>query len=123
MSIRGEELCDIVCDLLYTFSTVEGFKVSENRHNLFRIEFSIYKLTFVFLLGFLITHLECRSCEMNLEQNWAFKIFLDMGVPISTLLMAYATLIRVKVRLFRICLLYTSPSPRDGLLSRMPSSA
>ena len=24
---------------------------------------------------------------------------------------------------WRICLLYTSPSPRDGLLSRMPSSA
>ena len=24
---------------------------------------------------------------------------------------------------FLICLLYTSPSPRDGLLSRMPSSA
>ena len=26
-------------------------------------------------------------------------------------------------REIRICLLYTSPSPRDGLLSRMPSSA
>ena len=25
--------------------------------------------------------------------------------------------------LIKICLLYTSPSPRDGLLSRMPSSA
>ena len=25
--------------------------------------------------------------------------------------------------LFLLCLLYTSPSPRDGLLSRMPSSA
>ena len=25
--------------------------------------------------------------------------------------------------LYSICLLYTSPSPRDGLLSRMPSSA
>ena len=25
--------------------------------------------------------------------------------------------------MFRVCLLYTSPSPRDGLLSRMPSSA
>ena len=25
--------------------------------------------------------------------------------------------------LYRTCLLYTSPSPRDGLLSRMPSSA
>ena len=24
---------------------------------------------------------------------------------------------------YRNCLLYTSPSPRDGLLSRMPSSA
>ena len=27
------------------------------------------------------------------------------------------------VVLANICLLYTSPSPRDGLLSRMPSSA
>ena len=25
--------------------------------------------------------------------------------------------------MFGVCLLYTSPSPRDGLLSRMPSSA
>ena len=24
---------------------------------------------------------------------------------------------------YKTCLLYTSPSPRDGLLSRMPSSA
>ena len=24
---------------------------------------------------------------------------------------------------YNVCLLYTSPSPRDGLLSRMPSSA
>ena len=27
------------------------------------------------------------------------------------------------LELFVLCLLYTSPSPRDGLLSRMPSSA
>ena len=26
-------------------------------------------------------------------------------------------------RLYKICLLYTSPSPRDATLSRMPSSA
>ena len=32
--------------------------------------------------------------------------------------LAYAVL-----RLSKFCLLYTSPSPRDGLLSRMPSSA
>ena len=29
----------------------------------------------------------------------------------------------IKIELLQICLLYTSPSPRDGLLSRMPSSA
>ena len=29
----------------------------------------------------------------------------------------------VRFDLFQNCLLYTSPSPRDGLLSRMPSSA
>ena len=28
-----------------------------------------------------------------------------------------------RVVLVNLCLLYTSPSPRDGLLSRMPSSA
>ena len=28
-----------------------------------------------------------------------------------------------KIRKYTFCLLYTSPSPRDGLLSRMPSSA
>ena len=31
--------------------------------------------------------------------------------------------IRSGYELVRACLLYTSPSPRDGLLSRMPSSA
>ena len=28
-----------------------------------------------------------------------------------------------KGKAYKFCLLYTSPSPRDGLLSRMPSSA
>ena len=38
----------------------------------------------------------------------------------------YVTRIRYPAEIFEpgnICLLYTSPSPRDGLLSRMPSSA
>ena len=30
---------------------------------------------------------------------------------------------RMRDYLYELCLLYTSPSPRDGLLSRMPSSA
>ena len=35
---------------------------------------------------------------------------------------SHKTLIKLLDQI-RICLLYTSPSPRDGLLSRMPSSA
>ena len=31
--------------------------------------------------------------------------------------------LRMTIHLDQTCLLYTSPSPRDGLLSRMPSSA
>ena len=30
---------------------------------------------------------------------------------------------RIESLILSVCLLYTSPSPRDGLLSRMPSSA
>ena len=32
-------------------------------------------------------------------------------------------IVRIQVQTHPTCLLYTSPSPRDGLLSRMPSSA
>ena len=35
----------------------------------------------------------------------------------------YRLLVERELALFGACLLYTSPSPRDGLLSRMPSSA
>ena len=45
-----------------------------------------------------------------------FGTFADM----MTLLFAFFVLLAA---LSTICLLYTSPSPRDGLLSRMPSSA
>ena len=31
--------------------------------------------------------------------------------------------IQIRMEELNLCLLYTSPSPRDGLLSRMPSSA
>ena len=38
-------------------------------------------------------------------------------------LIGYSTLILDVLKAVIPCLLYTSPSPRDGLLSRMPSSA
>ena len=53
--------------------------------------------------------------------------FYATGVPWVTLSLGDLA-VKIIVALimlipFRICLLYTSPSPRDGLLSRMPSSA
>ena len=36
---------------------------------------------------------------------------------------AQKALDELRERESKVCLLYTSPSPRDGLLSRMPSSA
>ena len=47
-----------------------------------------------------------------------FLIWMFFGPPPEH---SYATIAAVAV--LAICLLYTSPSPRDGLLSRMPSSA
>ena len=37
--------------------------------------------------------------------------------------LSYTYVIFGKNNVYKDCLLYTSPSPRDGLLSRMPSSA
>ena len=45
------------------------------------------------------------SVNLAYDQNNIGKYFLDFVID------------------NKICLLYTSPSPRDGLLSRMPSSA
>ena len=44
--------------------------------------------------------------------EWLFKILLELEKRI-----------KISTDPYQACLLYTSPSPRDGLLSRMPSSA
>ena len=58
-----------------------------------------------------------------------FKIFLlVISFTVLSLVFSLAQDSRYKAELSFVvedthCLLYTSPSPRDGLLSRMPSSA
>ena len=56
-----------------------------------------------------------KRFKVELRQS---GVTLDVGAdePI------YKAALKAGVQL-PICLLYTSPSPRDGLLSRMPSSA
>ena len=46
--------------------------------------------------------------------------YADLLVLIAA---ADGELVREEIQVLEGCLLYTSPSPRDGLLSRMPSSA
>ena len=43
--------------------------------------------------------------------------------PATMFFCSYLGVTIPELPMFDICLLYTSPSPRDGLLSRMPSSA
>ena len=64
--------------------------------------------------------------QINLQDNLRKK-FLKKGVKMmapETVYFSKDTKIGKNVIIDPyVCLLYTSPSPRDGLLSRMPSSA
>ena len=59
---------------------------------------------------------DCGSCTVMIDGKTACSCLVSAsqinGSKIETL-----------ENMARDCLLYTSPSPRDGLLSRMPSSA
>ena len=47
----------------------------------------------------------------------------DYWKPETVIVEAKASGLPLTYEMRKLCLLYTSPSPRDGLLSRMPSSA
>ena len=72
-----------------------------------------------------------KSSEQCPKQFYHMKIAKDYSEP-ETDAMRYGTEAHLAAEEFirdgkpntpNTCLLYTSPSPRDGLLSRMPSSA
>ena len=56
------------------------------------------------------------------ERQYVGRAVRDMSVE-EMIAEMRATVIRTTQPTLTLCLLYTSPSPRDGLLSRMPSSA
>ena len=65
-----------------------------------------------------------KDLKMKIEDNtFAYQELLPSE---NTLIQTYGcsrNTLRRAVRLLVSCLLYTSPSPRDATLSRMPSSA
>src|SRR5665647_2849265 len=58
------------------------------------------------------------SADAKLGSN--ISIFVVINIVILLVILLVYLVSRNVVKLF-LCLLYTSPSPRDGLLSRMPS--
>ena len=63
-----------------------------------------------------------REEMLQVASNVAQEKNIDQDSVFSAMEQALEKAARVKYGQ-EICLLYTSPSPRDGLLSRMPSSA
>ena len=75
----------------------------------------IFKILFLFILFALVKAIVPRyRYDQLMRLGW--KIFLPLSLTYVVLTASY-------LFYFNLCLLYTSPSPRDGLLSRMPSSA
>ena len=52
--------------------------------------------------------------------DYTYFLFIAPGLILS---LWASWRVKSNFRKYSACLLYTSPSPRDGLLSRMPSSA
>ena len=65
---------------------------------------------------------EKRISEFEIGQSKLVKPFGYL-ILISSLALGLIFIPAITIHETKICLLYTSPSPRDGLLSRMPSSA
>ena len=78
------------------------------------------------LLHFLIMFSRLPQNKIVLQSNRNYHhhdIAMKMMVMMKAMLKT-ATKLKIRMKaLYSICLLYTSPSPRDATLSRMPSSA
>ena len=61
--------------------------------------------------------------DLEIDEGGLIGIIGPNGAGKSTLIKTIMGIVPANGGWVKICLLYTSPSPRDGLLSRMPSSA
>ena len=64
-----------------------------------------------------------RTMTLNLKSAPGRDVLLGLVRQADVLVENFAPGVMERLALTEACLLYTSPSPRDGLLSRMPSSA
>ena len=63
-----------------------------------------------------------KSTALKMMEDIGFYCVDNLPIPLLEKFVELSDL-QQNAELQKVCLLYTSPSPRDGLLSRMPSSA
>ena len=75
----------------------------------------------------IVEFLKCKSDPVYFARNYIKIVSLDHGLVPFDMYPFQEKLIQnfhdQRFNICKICLLYTSPSPRDATLSRMPSSA
>ena len=89
---------------------------------------NIWIITSFSIFGFTLVLLYAMSTLYHSFQSPRLKTFFNLMDRIAIYLLIAGTytpymLVSLREGNGWFCLLYTSPSPRDGLLSRMPSSA
>ena len=106
---------------MFTASDLESFGDEAQKKRLF---FGIFKVLSIVAMGIFLPRFFIH--DRNLKQALQFSPKAARAVIIGFLCMVFVVLwmfILGPWVIGMVCLLYTSPSPRDGLLSRMPSSA
>ena len=99
-------------------------KISHNHHH---HRHHHYQFITIIIINYccIIIIIECTSLKEFSNDYVRFISFtcLDLVAVSNLCTSVSSTFINYQALQCYTCLLYTSPSPRDGLLSRMPSSA
>ena len=117
MSLKLSLLLTMIAHGLYAKSSEEYIQ-----HFLNQDQPDLLKIDFLVVQHLMIEEVDLNEKWRNLEQFNFSEELIELKEQPTTLV----TLVENDINNFAlpdICLLYTSPSPRDGLLSRMPSSA
>ena len=89
------------------------------------MRFLKFFILILIIFNFNLVHAKTKSLDEKITKNLRCLICQGQSVhdSDSEFAISLKTLVKKKLNEGSSCLLYTSPSPRDGLLSRMPSSA
>ena len=116
--------------ITFTDNETEGYQAESNKNN-FTIDVTSDLVTIDNEKGLIIINVD-ENFDLDLSSEYTMSI--DEGAFVSSVSglasEAFADVTFETITptngadtIAGLCLLYTSPSPRDGLLSRMPSSA